>query len=222
MQRQYRPPFDELLFHEAGHAVVAIFEGATVQSFTTDPEFISRPGRAGEVQITMDREIVPVTSQLLMLQAGSASQIVRRLSNIWDGKSPEPAGWLPLELLVINGGGDAGDFVRVMGRSRREKSAVGTFMAAALVSAIRYVSHPEIWGAISTLAQAARLDSWLEGEQVETIVTNAPRSTDARLNALKFAALDEVQRTFLCGSSPNHARDENSTKPMENTNERER
>ena len=185
---QYFPPRDEVSFHEAGHAVVAIAEGATVTSMRVG-QITSRLG--GQVCITFDRGSLSVRSQMLIAQAGTAAQMVRILLRDWDGVAPAPQNWMPSELLTVNAQQDAELFNSIIGKSASETEG-GSAMVGALGAAIRYVTMPEHWGKIDALASAFRLNDQIEPDEVFGIVFDAQRSREPRLTAAKLVAVNYV------------------------------
>ena len=187
MKTNRKTPLDEIIFHEAGHAVAALDEEIEPGNIT-----VSLVSKRTNVYFELDK--ISIRSQLILLQAGTAAQIIRIFMRDWDGKPPAPTHLLPAEVLTVNSASDAQKLKRMIGGNAKDPSD-NAIMVGCLGAAIRYVTIPERWGKIEILAAALRLRSEINGREAAGIIaaSQVPITNKDHLFASQAVALHIVR-----------------------------
>lgn len=152
---------DEIAYHEAGHAFMAIYVGARVHSVTIEPDWDDGPRRSGDAQIEWrGARFTPRAMSekgVLVALAGPVAEMIHR------GEPYHPG-------LVAEWAADwqmAWDTMAPWISDERRRLE---YLEQATVGLYRLLHQDSAWDAIAALADELAAHETLEGEEVEQIV----------------------------------------------------
>lgn len=152
---------DETAYHEAGHAFMAAYVGAHVQSVTIDPDWDDGPERTGDVQVEWpceqfsEREFAE--KSILVALAGPVTEMIYR------GEPFHPA--LVAEWVVD--WNLAWEAVARLIKTDRERMA---YLEQSTLRLYRLLGRDEHWAALAAIADHLLAHETMEGEEVEDIM----------------------------------------------------
>lgn len=148
-------------YHEAGHAFMAVYVGAHVQSVTIDPDWDDGPSRTGDVRVEWplerfsEREFAE--KSVLVALAGPVAEMIYRGEPFHPGLVAE---WLVDWELAWE---SAARFLE----ADRKRLA---YLEQATLRLYRLLSRDDHWAALAAIADHLLAHETLEGEEVEDIV----------------------------------------------------
>ena len=154
---------DEVAYHEAGHAFMAIYVGARVRCVTVDPDNDDGPPRSGDTQVEWplgnlsQRDFV--TKSILVALAGPVAEMLYRGEPYHPGVVDEwtadwVLAWQTAEALFP------------------DESKRMAFLEQTTVQVYRMLDRDDHWAALAALVDNLLAHETLEGEEVADIVAS--------------------------------------------------
>ena len=150
-------------YHEAGHAFVAVFVGACVQSVSIEPDDDDGPDRYGDTVVEWDhgrftkRQLVE--KSILVALAGPMAEAIHRGEVYHPGVVPE---WAADWRIAWN----TAEGLRLSDRARLD------FLEQAAMQAYRLMNRDDMWAAVAGIVDHLLAHERLEGNEVHDIVSH--------------------------------------------------
>lgn len=152
---------DEIAYHEAGHAFMAVYVGARVRSITIEPDWDDGPRRSGDAQIEWRRSQLSPRAMseksVLVALAGPVAEMIHRCEPYHPGFVAEwAADWHM-----------AWDAITPWIADERRRLE---YLEQATVGLYQLLHQDSSWDAIAALVDELTAHETLDGDDVEEIV----------------------------------------------------
>lgn len=148
-------------YHEAGHAFMAAYVGARVQSVTIDPDWDDGPARTGDIRVEWPRERFSerefAEKSVLVALAGPVAEMIYRGEPFHPGLGAE---W------VVDWNLAWAAAARLIKADRERLS----YLEQSTLRLYRLLGRDEHWAALAAIADHLLAHETLDGEDVEDIV----------------------------------------------------
>ena len=148
-------------YHEAGHAFMAIYVGARVQSVTIEPDWDDGPERYADIQIEWpldaftDRELHEKSVQVAL--AGPVAEMIH------SGEPYHPG-------LVAEWAADWKTAWEAAARPFRSEHKRLAYLQRATVQLYRLLNRDDHWAALAAIVDSLLAHETLEGDEVSEVV----------------------------------------------------
>ena len=152
---------EELAYHEAGHAYVAVYVGAKVRSVTIEPDDDDGPQRSGDTQVIWKRSKFSdqqfFEKSVLVALAGPVAEM------IYTGDPFHPA-------LVAEWAGDWADALKTAEGLEKDAAKRVAYLERTTLELYRLLNRDDHWAAVAALADHLLAHETLESQDIIEIL----------------------------------------------------